>query len=88
MASLIYALCALTSLTCAVLLLRGYRRHRERLLLLSGVSFCGLAVNNLLVFGDFVLVPHTDLAIYRTVAGALSVMVFLLGLIWHSGDRE
>ena len=33
MATLVYALCALTSLACAVLLLRGYLSSRARLLL-------------------------------------------------------
>lgn len=68
MGSVIYALCALTSLACAALLLRGYARLGERLLLLAGVCFCGLAINNLLVFSDFVIVQHTDLSIYRNVA--------------------
>ena len=41
MATLVYALCALTSLACAVLLLRGYASSRVRLLLWSGLCFCG-----------------------------------------------
>ena len=88
MGSVIYALCALTSLACAALLLRAYARHGERLLLLSGLCFCGLAINNLLVFGDFVLVPNIDLSVYRNVAAAVSVVVFLIGLIWDTGGRE
>ncbi|HVL70014.1 MAG TPA: DUF5985 family protein [Vicinamibacterales bacterium] len=87
MGSVIYALCALTSLACAALLLRGYARHGERLLLLAGVCFCGLALNNLLVFSDFVVVPDVDLSLYRNLAAAASVLLFLLGLIWHTGDR-
>lgn len=88
MASVIYALCALTSVACAVLLLRGYRQSGERLLLLSGLCFCGLAVNNLLVFGDFVLVPNADLSLVRNLAAAVSVLLFLIGLIWQTGDRR
>lgn len=88
MASVIYALCALTSIACAVLLLRGYSRSGERLLLLSGLCFCGLAVNNLLVFGDFVLVPNADLSLLRNLAAAVSVLLFLIGLIWQANDRR
>ena len=52
MIQLVYVLCALTSLACAILLLRGYFRTRVRLLLWSGLCFAGLALNNaLLVYG-------------------------------------
>ena len=52
MIQLVYVLCALTSIACAVLLLRGYFRTRVRLLLWSGLCFVGLALNNaLLVYG-------------------------------------
>ena len=37
----VYVLCALTSLGCAVLLVRGYLESRARLLLWSSVSFVG-----------------------------------------------
>lgn len=86
--SVIYALCALTSLACAVLLMRAYARQQERLLLLAGLCFCGLALNNLLVFGDFVLVPQADLSLYRNLVAALSVLLFLIGLIWHADNRR
>jgi hypothetical protein len=84
MASVIYALCALTSGLCAVLLLRAYMASRARLLLWSSLSFIGLACNNLLLFIDLVVVPTADLSLYRNLTAATSVMVLLLGLIWDS----
>jgi len=84
MASVVYALCALTSALCAVLLWRAYRASRARLLLWSSLSFIGLACNNLLLFIDLVVVPSVDLALYRSLLAAVSVMVLLLGLIWDS----
>jgi hydrogenase/urease accessory protein HupE len=84
MASVVYALCALTSALCAVLLWRAYRASRARLLLWSSLSFIGLACNNLLLFVDLVVVPTVDLALYRGLISAVSVMVLLLGLIWDS----
>ena len=84
MASVVYALCALTSVLCAGLLWRAYRASRARLLLWSSVSFVGLACNNLLLFVDLVVVPTVDLSLYRSLTGALGVMVLLLGLIWDS----
>ena len=85
MASVVYALCALTSGLCAVLLWRAYRASRARLLLWSSLSFIGLACNNLLLFFDLVVFPTSvDLALYRGLMAAVSVMVLLLGLIWDS----
>lgn len=84
MASLVYALCMLTSGLCAALLLRAYRGSRARLLLWSSLSFIGLTLNNLLLFVDLVIVPTVDLTLYRGVTAAAAVMVLLLGLIWDS----
>lgn len=84
MASMVYALCALTSGLCAVLLLRAYGASRARLLLWSSLSFIGLACNNLLLFLDLVVFPTVDLLLYRSLMAALSVMVLLFGLIWDS----
>jgi hypothetical protein len=84
MASVVYALCALTSGLCALLLWRAYRASRARLLLWSSLSFIGLACNNLLLFIDLVVVPTVDLSLYRSLLAAVSVMVLLLGLIWDS----
>ena len=84
MASVVYALCALTSGLCAVLLLRAYGASRARLLLWSSLAFIGLACNNLLLFLDLVVLPTVDLLLYRSLMAALSVMVLLLGLIWDS----
>ena len=87
MGNVIYALCALASLACAVLLIRGYRQAGGRLLLLSAVCFSGLALNNLLAFTDFVLVPTRNLALARQGVAAAAVFVFLVGLILSDNDR-
>jgi hypothetical protein len=84
MASVVYALCALTSGLCAVLLGRAYRASRARLLLWSSLAFVGLTLNNLLLFIDFIVVPAVDLSLHRSLLAAVSVMVLLLGLIWDS----
>jgi hypothetical protein len=84
MASVVYALCALTSALCAVLLLRAYWSRRARLLLWSGVAFLGLTCNNLLLFMDLIVVPAVDLSLYRSLAAATSIMLLLAGLIWDS----
>jgi hypothetical protein len=83
--SVVYALCALTSLVCAVLLLSQYRKHRDRILLWSGLCFSGLTLNSLLLFADYVLVPGVDLALYRSATAAASMLLLLMGLIREGG---
>jgi hypothetical protein len=84
MASVVYALCALTSGLCTFLLLRAYLASRARLLLWSSLAFIGLTLNNLLLFLDLIIFPTVDLSLYRSLLAAVSVMVLLLGLIWDS----
>ena len=45
-ANTVYILCTLMSIACAVLLLRGYRRSRTRVLLIASLAFGAFAINN------------------------------------------
>lgn len=82
MSSVVYALCAATSLFCAVILTRSYRARRDRVLLWVGLCFWGLALNNVLLFADYVVMPTVDLALIRALSSATALMVLLFGLIW------
>jgi len=84
---LVYALCALTSCVCAVMLLRGYRRSRVRLLLWSGLCFACFALNNILLFIDMRVLPERDLSVVRTLPSLLGMSLLLYGLIWESESR-
>jgi hypothetical protein len=84
MAQLVYLLCAITSLACAVLLLRGYRRTAVRLLLWSGLCFTGLALDNMILIFDRIILPDRDLSFARNVPGLLALMLLLFGLVWDS----
>ena len=84
MAESVYALCAATSILCAVLLLKGYRTTRTRLLFWASLCFAGLAVNNVLLFIDLILVPDVDLFLWRSAAALAGMSVLLYGLIWES----
>jgi hypothetical protein len=84
MASAVYIVGTLVTLLCAALLLRGYLRHRQRLLLWSGLCFIGLTVSNALVFVDLTIVPHLDLYVWRLGSAALGLLLLLYGLIWES----
>jgi Family of unknown function (DUF5985) len=80
----VYILCALTSLACAVLLLRSYLKTRTRLLLWSSLCFIALAVNNVLLFVDLVVVPNIDLSLWRHVTTLCGLSLLLYGLIWDT----
>ena len=82
MAETVYLLCAATSVTCAVLLLRAYRRQRTRLLLWSSLCFVLLALNNILLFVDLIVVPSAiDLSLWLSAVALAGVGVLLFGLI-------
>jgi len=87
MAEIVYILCAVTSLLCAVLLWRGYRRSHMRLLLWSSLCFVGLTLNNVILFLDKVIFLEVDLAGWRIGTALASVLLLLYGLVWDS-DRE
>lgn len=74
----------LTTLLCAILLLRAYANVRRRLLLWSGLCFVGLTVSNLLVIADLVLFPKIDFYTYRLGSTAIAMALLLYGLIWES----
>lgn len=85
MAEVVYILCALTSIACAILLFRGWKASRSRLLFWSGLCFAGLAVNNILLFLDLVVFPTTiDLRMVRNLTALGSVGVLIHGLISES----
>jgi hypothetical protein len=84
MGGLVYALCALTALLCAALLLRAYVQHHARLLLWSGLCFVGLTLNNVLVFVDLLLAPQIDLFLWRNLMGLSAMALLVFGLIWDA----
>ncbi len=80
----LYILTCLTTLLCAILLLRGYARTRHKLLLWSGLCFAGLTISNLFVIADLVLFPKIDFYTWRTGSAAVSMALLVYGLIWES----
>lgn len=81
-AEIVYVLCAVTSLTAVLLLLRAYLRSRVRLLLWTTIFFLGLTVNNVLIVLDLVLFPEVSLVAWRQMAAFISACLMLYGLIW------
>ena len=85
MGEVVYILCAVTSLACAVLLVRAYLKSRSPLLLWSSVCFVGLFVNNVVLVVDVVLMTNeVDLLLVRDLTNTSSVVALVIGLIWSS----
>ena len=80
----VYLLCFVTSLTAMLLLVRSYAQRRTRLLLWSALAFVALAVNNLLLFLDVVILPDVDLRALRDVSALAAVALLLYGFTWEA----
>ena len=81
----VFLICIATSVVCMWLLFRGWRRTGTRLLLWSALCFVFLALNNLLVFVDVIILPvEIDLRPLRLAASLVAVAVLLWGLLWES----
>ena len=78
----VYILCFLTSAACAWLLGRSYQRSRAPLLLWSSVCFVFLALNNLVLVLDLLVLPTLDLRLRRLVLALAASCSLLFGCIW------
>jgi hypothetical protein len=83
-----YILCAITSITCALLLLRSWMRTRNGLLFWSAMCFIGLAIDNSLLFYDLVIIPDVDISLYRNLCTLAGASCLLYGLIMKGGERR
>ena len=82
-ATLVYLLCLFTSIACAGLLVRSYIRNRTKLLLWSAACFLLLAINNLLMFLDVIVLPEIDLSLARSFTSLAAITTLLYGFIWE-----
>ena len=80
---IIYLLCVITSLLCAYLLARAYRRGKTRLLIWSALCFALLAINNLVLAADVLLLPDNDLSLLQILTSLSAVGVLLYAFIWE-----
>jgi hypothetical protein len=81
--ALIYGLCLFASISCAALLARAYLRSRTRLLLWTSASFCFFGLNNAVLVVDMLLLPGTDLWVWRQAAAGVGLCVLIFGFIWE-----
>lgn len=78
----IYAMCAITALLSAILLLRAYLRSRSRVLLWSGLCFTGLMLSNAVLVLDKLVYTEIDLLPWRLWITLASLLMLLFGLIY------
>jgi hypothetical protein len=79
----VYLLCLLSSAVCAWLLARRYARSQTRLLLWAALCFGLLALNNLLVVLDLLVITSVDLSLARLFASLVGILILLYGFIWE-----
>lgn len=85
MAQIVYILCALTSLVCAILLGRAYRRNSVPLLFWSALCFAGITLTNVLLCIDLLFLgADVSLASIRAGIALLSVGLLLYGMIFKA----
>ena len=80
----VYLLCLITSLACAGLLTRAWRRSRSKLLLCTALSFGFLALNNLFLVADMIVFSCLDLRWLRHLSGLVAISILLYGFIWEA----
>jgi hypothetical protein len=79
----VYLLCLASSAVCAWLLARRYARTQTRLLLWASICFALLALNNLLVVLDLMVISSVDLSLARLFASLAAVLILLYGFVWE-----
>ncbi len=84
MNAIVYAFVALVVLVCTILLVRGYRRSRARMLFWSALCFGGLTITNSMLIVDLVLFPQIDLYLLRLLLTLASLSVLVFGFIWDA----
>lgn len=82
----VYLLCFATSLVCALMLGRSYLRSNASLLFWSSICFVLLALNNLVMVIDILVVPAIDLQVPRLLLSLAAVATLLFGFIWNGED--
>jgi hypothetical protein len=81
MAELVYILCTATSLICAFLTWRGYKRNGMPMLFWSSMCFVGFALNNAILFIDEAVVPEVSLSTWRLIPALFGVSALVYGFV-------
>jgi hypothetical protein len=81
----LFALAALTSVGCTVLLFRAYGRSGMRLLFWGALCFVFLSMNNIMLFVDTIILPQlVDLRLFRLSTALAGIACLLYAFIWEA----
>lgn len=80
---IVYLLCLITSVICAGLLVRAWRRSNSRFLMWCALAFSLLALNNLFVVSDMIVFPSIEFWAWRQSAALAAVAVLLYAFVWE-----
>lgn len=86
--ALAYFLCLAASAACAWLLGRTWARTGMPLLGWSAAAFALLAVNNLFLILDMLVIRSVDLGLVRVSLSLAAALVLIFGFIWHMGEER
>lgn len=81
MKPIVDVLCLATSLACAFLLLRSFRRNGVRLLMWAGLCFALFALGNVVLLIDEFVYADSDLSTWRKIPMVLGVLLLVHGLV-------
>jgi hypothetical protein len=82
---ILFALAALTSVGCTLLLFRAYARSGMRLLFWSALCFVFLSLNNIMLFVDTIILPQlVDLRLFRLSTALAGIACLLYAFIWEA----
>jgi hypothetical protein len=84
MPGFVYILCTITSLLSGTLMIRGARKHGNRMLFWSSLCFFAMAANNVLLYANFIIFPNVDLLTVARLVTLIGILFVNYGLIWHT----
>ena len=79
----IYGLCTILSSAIAVMLWRQHRRMPTRMVYWTALCFSGLALSNLLLVIDKLVIPELDMRVLRHSLSLASIALLLYGLVYE-----
>jgi hypothetical protein len=85
MPEVVYVLCALSSLTCTALLVRGWWRTRSRLLMWSALCFGCMFLSNVVLVYDLAMTgPEVSWLIHRQLLSLVGLVMLVWGFAWDA----
>lgn len=89
MSTVVYVLCALTSLACAVLVARAHLRDPSSILRWTTACFVLLAISDAMLVVDLSIIGDTtDLAPWRNAIAMVGLLALLYGLLRDAAPRD